>query len=153
MAVGDDGGREHGVEVLDGLVLADVAGGALGAMDGVAAMELDAVEGDEQAAVEAQEGVEAAVVAEGVEAEGEQVGAAVGVETVEQIADRIVTGDLADAEEGVAVGTGGLLLHAALEVEEGGGLEEERGEGAASGIGDVVALVGAGAGVGQVGGG
>ena len=76
-----------------------------------------------------------------------------GVESVEQIPDRIVTRNLADAEERVAVGPGGLLVRAALEVEEGGGLEGERGEGAASGIGDGVALVGAGPGVGQGGGG
>ena len=61
--------------------------------------------------------------------EGEEVGEEGGVETVEQIADLVVTRNLADTEEGVAVGVGGLLVHAALEVEEGGGLEEERGEG------------------------
>ncbi len=65
----------------------------------------------------------------------------------------IVTRNLADAEERAAVGAGGLLVHAALEVEEGGELEEERGEGAGSGIGDVVALVGAGTWVGHGGGG
>ena len=149
VAVGDDAGREHGVEELLGLVLADMAGRALLAMDAVRAMELDPVEGDEQAAVEAQEGVEAALVADGVEAEGEEIGEEGGIETVEQIANTVFTRDLADAEEGVAIGAGGLLEHAALEVEEGGGLEKERGEGAGSGIGDGVALVGAGAGVGQ----
>ena len=153
VAIGDDSGREHGVEELLGFVLADMAGGALLAMDGVRAMELDPVEGNEEAAVEAQEGVEAPLVADGVEAEGEEVGEQGGVETVEQIPDLIVTRNLADAEEGVAVGAGGLLVHAALEVEEGGGLEEERGEGAGRGIGDGVALVGAGTGIGQGGGG
>ena len=34
----------------------------------------------------------------------------------------------------------GLLLHAALEVEEGGGLQEEEGEGAGSGVRQRVAL-------------
>ena len=153
VAVGDDGGREHGMEELLGFVLADMARRALLAMDGVRAMELDSVEGDEEAAVEAQEGLEAPLVADGVEAEGEEVGEEGGVETVEQIPNLIVTRDLADAEEGVAVGAGRLLVHAALEVEEGGGLEEERGEGAGRGIGDGVALVGAGTGVGQGGGG
>ena len=148
VAVGDDGGREHGMEELLGFVLADMAGRALLAMDGVRAMELDSVEGDEEAAVEAQEGLEAPLVADGVEAEGEEVGEEGGVETVEQIPNLIVTRDLADTEEGVTVGAGRLLVHVALEVEEGGGLEEERGEGAGRGIGDGVALVGAGTGVG-----
>ena len=65
----------------------------------------------EEAAVEAQEGVEAPLVADGVEAEGEQVGEQGGVESVEQIPDLIVTRNLADAEERVAVGAGGLLVH------------------------------------------
>ena len=149
LAVGDDRGGEHGVEELLSLVLADMAGGALAAADGVGAMDLDAVEGDEEAAVEAQEGIEAAVVADGVEAEREQVGEQIGVETVEEIPNLPVAGNLADAEEGVAVGAGGLLVHAAPEVEEGAGLEEEGGEGAGSGVGDGVALVGAGARAGQ----
>ena len=89
------------------------------------------------------------MVADGVEAEGKQVGEAGGVEIVEQIPDRIVTRNLADAEEGAAVRAGGLLVHVALEFEEGGGLEEKRGEGAGSGIGDGIALVGAGPGVRQ----
>jgi hypothetical protein len=41
-------------------------------------MDLDAVEGDQQAPVEAQEGVEAGVLAEGVETQGEEVGEEVG---------------------------------------------------------------------------
>ena len=72
-----------------------------------------------------------------------------GVVTVEEISDLTVTRNHAGTEEGVAVGAGGLHVHAALEVEKGGGLEEEAGEGAGSAIGDGVALAGAGAGVGQ----
>ncbi len=116
-------------------------------------MDLDAVEGDEQAAAEALERGEGTLLADGAEAEGEQVGEAIGVHTVEQIADPVVAGDGLHAEEGVAVGAGGLLLHAALELEEGGSLEEEGGEGARGGVGDGVALVGAAAGIGQTRGG
>ena len=126
------------MEVLLGLVLADMAGGALLATDGVGAVDLEAVEGDEQAAAEAA---------------GEQVGEAVGVEAVKQIEDLGIAGDRLHAEEGVTVGTGGLCLHAALEAEEGGGLEEEGSKGAGGGIGDGIALVGAAAGVGERGGG
>ena len=115
----------------------------LRAADGVRAVDLDAVEGDEQAAAEALERGEGTLL---------QVGEAIGVHTVEQIADPVVAGDV-HAEEGVAVGAGGLLLHAALELEEGGSLEEEGGEGARGGVGDGVALVGAAAGIGQTRGG
>ena len=123
VAVGDDGGGEHGVEVLLALVLADMAGGALVAVDGVRAVELDADESDEQVAVEPQEGCEGAVVAEGVEAEGEEVVEGGRVATIEQIADVIVARDAVHAEEGVAVGAEGLIEYAALEVQEGRGLE------------------------------
>ena len=54
VAVGDDGRRQHAVEVLRGLVLADMAAGALRATDGVGAVDLDAVEGAGQAAAEAK---------------------------------------------------------------------------------------------------
>ena len=76
-----------------------------------------------------------------------------GGEAVKQIADLGIAGDRLHAEEGVTVGTGGLCLHAALEAEEGGGLEEEGSKGAGGGIGDGIALVGAAAGVGERGGG
>ena len=59
---------------------------------------------------------------------------------------------LLEAEEGVAVGTGGLVEHAALEIQEGRGLEEQGGEGAGGGIEDGVALVGAAPEAGQGGG-
>ena len=58
----------------------------------------------------------------------------------------------ATPNRGLAIGASGLLQHAALEVEEGGGLEEEGGEGAGGSIGEAVALVGAGPGIGQGGG-
>ena len=153
VAVGDDGRREHRMEVLLGLVLADMAGGALLATDRVGAVDLDAVEGNEQAAAEALEGGEGTLLLQGVEAAGEQVGETVGVEAVQQIADLGIAGDRLHAEEGVTVGTGRLCLHAALEAEEGGGLEEEGRKGAGGGIGDGIALVGAAAGIGERGGG
>ena len=153
VAVGDDRRREHRMEVLLGLVSPDMAGRALRAADRVGAVDLDAVQSDEQAAAEALEGGEGALLADGVEAEGEQVGEQSGVRTVEQIADAVVAGDGLHAEEGVAVGAGGVLLHAALELEEGGSLEEEGGEGAGSGVGEGVALVGAATGIGQARGG
>ena len=78
-----------------------------------------------------------------------KVGEVLGVVTVQEISDLTVTRNLAGTEKGVAVGAGGLLVHAALEVEQGGGLDEEAGKGAGSGIVDGVALVEAGAGVGQ----
>ena len=141
VAVGDDARREHRVEVLLGLVVADVAGRALGTADRVRAMNLDAVQGDEQAASETQEGLEGALVAQGVKAQWEEVAEGIGSDAVEQVADLVVAGNALDAEEGLAVGAGGLLLHAALEVEEGGGLQEEEGEGAGSGVRQRVALV------------
>lgn len=52
-------------------------------------------------------------------------------------------------EQGLAIGAGGLVLRVALEVEEGGGVQEEVGEGEGDGIGDPVALVRSGAGIGR----
>ena len=115
-------------------------------------MNLDAVQGDEEAASETQEGLEGALVAQGVKAQWEEVAEGIGSDAVEQVADLVVAGNALDAEEGLAVGAGGLLLHAALEVEEGGGLQEEEGEGAGSGVGQRVALVATRTGIGQGGG-
>ena len=70
MAIGDGGGREHGVSELLGFVLSDMEGAALVATDGVRARELIPVEGDEQTAVEVQQGVEIAVGKDSTEAEG-----------------------------------------------------------------------------------
>lgn len=50
--------------------------------------------------------------------------------------------------KGVAVVAEGGLVRAALEVEEGSGLEQERGMGGA-GVGDGIALVGPDVGIGQ----
>ena len=72
-----------------------------------------------------------------------------GVQAVEQIADPVVAGDLLHAEERVAIGAGGCLLHAPLEFEEGGGLQEEHREGAGSSVGGGVARVAAPAGIRQ----
>ena len=152
VAVGDEGGCEHGVEVLHGFVLADRAGGAVVAVDGIGALELDAVESDGEAAVEAQEGIEGTLVAGGLQAVGKQGGEVVGVVASEEIPDVVVARNVRDPEQGLAIGASGLLQHAALEVEEGGGLEEEGGEGAGGSIGEAVALVGAGPGIGQGGG-
>ena len=111
-------------------------------------MELDAVEGDEQAAAEAFEGLQGAVLAQGVEAQGEEVAEGLRIDAVEQVADLVVARDAVDSEEGLAVGAGGLVQHAALEGEEGGRLEEEDGEGAGSGVGQGVARVAAATGIG-----
>ena len=72
VAVGDDGGADHGVEVLGGPGLADMAGAAVVAMDFVGFVELDAIERNEEAVVEAEEGLQGAVLGEGVEAVGEE---------------------------------------------------------------------------------
>ena len=130
-------------KALLGLVGPDMADGALRAADRVRAVDLDAVKRDEQAAAEALERGEGTLLADGAEAEGEQLGEAVGVHTVEQIADPVGAGDGLHAEERVAIGAGGFPLHAPLEFEEGGGLEEGDREGAGSGVGGVVALVAA----------
>ena len=149
VAGGDDARREHRVEVRLGLVAADVARRALPAANGIRAVNLDAVESDEQAASETQEGLEGAFVAQGVETAREEVAEGIGSDAVEQVTDLVVTRDLLHVEEGLAVRTGGLLLHAALEVEEGGGLQEEQGEGAGRGVGQGVALVASVTGIGQ----
>ena len=73
------------------------------------------------------EGGEGALLADGVEAEGEQVGEQSGVRTVEQIADAVVAGD---------------GLHLALEREVSSAYRRRR-----------VALVGAATGIGQARGG
>ena len=59
----------------------------------------------------------------------------VGSEDVEQVADRVVAGDVVSAAQGVAVGAAGSVAHAALEVATRGGLDEEEGESAAGGVG------------------
>ena len=76
-------------------------------------------------------------------------GEELGVEAVEQVADGVVLQDGLDPEECLAVGALVGVLHLAL---EGRGLEEEGREGAAGGIDDPVLLVGAGAGIGELGG-
>ena len=95
-------------------------------------------------------GGEGALVAEGVgaEREGDVEGAGVG-----QVADAVVGGDALDAEQGMAVGAGLLVLYAALEGEGGGILQEEAGESAGDGGGDRELLVIAAAGIGESGGG
>ncbi len=80
------------MEELLGFVLADMAGGALLAMDRVRALELDAVEGDAHAPAETQEGVPDSANSAGSSSS----------------AHVIVTGNLAHAEQRVAVGAGGL---------------------------------------------
>ena len=72
---------------------------------------------------------------------------------IREVPISVVGRDALDAEQGLAVGASLLFLHAALEGEEGRVLHEEGGEGAASGIGDGVALVEAAPGIGECGGG
>ena len=122
-------------------------------MNLVGLVELDAVESYEEAVVEAQEGGEGTVLGEGVEAGREERVKGIGGAAVEQGADAVVGRDALDAEQRLAVGASLLFLHAALEGEEGRVLHEEGGEGAASGIGDGVALVEAAPGIGECGGG
>ena len=146
------------MEVLLGLGGADMAGGDVTCV--CAAIRWHRSNGvgchssqsDGEAAVEAQEGVEGTVVAGGLQAVGKQGGEVVGVVAIEEIANGVVTGNVRDPEQGLAIGASGLQCHAALEVEERGGLEEESGESAGSGVGEAVALVGAGPGIGQGGG-
>ena len=149
VAVGDDGGADHGVEVLRGPGLADVAGRALVAMDGVGVVELDAIERDE----EALEGGEGTVLGEGVEAGGKECVEGLGGAAVEQVADAVVGRDALDAEQGLAVGASLRVLQAALEGEEGGVLQEEGSEGTGGGVGDRELLVAAAPGIGECGGG
>ena len=131
------------MEVLRALLGPDMAYGALRAVDRVRAVDLDAVQSDQQAAVEALEGGQCAVLADGSEAKREQVGAAVRVQPVEQVADAVIARDGLHAEERVAIGAGVLLLHAALEFQKGRGLEEEDRQGTGSGIADGIARVAA----------
>ena len=92
VAVGHDRGREHRMEVLHGAVLADMAGGALGAVNRVRAVDLEAVQSDQQATAEALERGQGPVLAERVEADREQLSEAVGAQPVEQIAKRLSQG-------------------------------------------------------------
>ena len=89
------------------------------------------------------------MLADRVEAEREQLSEAVGDDPVEQIADAVVAGDGLDAGERVAIGAGGYLLPAALELQKRRSLEEQDPQGAGSGVGEGVTLVAAAAGMGQ----
>ena len=109
VAVGDDRRREHRMEVLLGLVGPDMADRALRAADRVGAVDLDSVERDRNAAVEAEEGLEGPVVAGGSEAIGKQGGEAVGVVSVEEIPNGVVTRDVLDTEQGLAIGASGCF--------------------------------------------
>ena len=152
MAVSHDGGAEHRVEVL-GLGSrrrATLATGAVRAVDLVGGMDLGAVESDEDAPVEAQEGGEAAALAQQREQGGEEGLEGGAADAVEQVADAVVAGDGAHAEQGAAVGVAAAVLHLALEAQEGRALEEEGGEYAEGGIGDGEEGVGAGAGIGEL---
>ena len=102
---------------------------------------------------QALEGGEGAVLGEGVEAGGEERVEGIGGTAVEQVADAVVGGDALDAEQGLAVGAGLLVLHAALEGEEGGILHEEGSECTGGGVSDRELLVGAAPGIGEGGGG
>ncbi len=61
-AIGHDGGCEHAVKILEGLLLADMAGGTQLAVEGIGALELRAVQRNGEGVVEAQEGGQGAVV-------------------------------------------------------------------------------------------
>ena len=89
------------------------------------------------------------MLADRVEAEREQLSEAVRADPVEQIADAVIAGDGLDAEEHVAIGAGGYLLHAALELQKRRSPDEEDPEGAGSAVGEGVTLVAAAAGIGQ----
>ena len=117
--------------------------------DPFGAMELDAIEGAE----EALEGGEGAVLGEGVEAGREERVEGSGGAAIEQGADAVVGRDALDAEQGLAVGAGLLFLHATLEGEEGGVLQEEGSEGTGGGVSDRELLVEAVPGIGECGGG
>lgn len=89
------------------------------------------------------------MLANRVEAEREQLSEAVGADPVEHIAGAAIAGDGLDAEGLLAIGAGGSLLHATLELKARRSLEEEDPEGAGSGVGEGVTLVAAEAGMGQ----
>ena len=122
-------------------------------MDFVGLVELDAIQRDEEAAIQAQEGGAGTVLGEGVEAGGEERVEGLGGAAVEQVADAVVGRDALDAEQGLAVGAGLLVLHAALEGEEGGGLQEEGSACTGGAVGDRELLVAAAPGIGECGGG
>ncbi len=88
----------------------------------------------------------------GLQAVGKQGGEVVGVVAIQEVSEVVVTGNFPDTEQGLAMGASVLFLPTALEVEEGGGLEEEGGESTGGGVGEAVALVGAGPGSRQGGG-
>ena len=152
VAVGDDGRGEHAVEGLLGFVWADMAGRTLVAVDGIRTLQWNAVKSDGHAPVEAQEGIQGSVVVGGLQAVGKQGGEVVGVVAIQEVSEVVVTGNFPDTEQGLAMGASVLFLHTALEVEAGGGLEEEGGESTGGGVGEAVALVGAGPGSRQGGG-
>ena len=133
------------METLHGAVLADVAGGALVAVNRVRAVDLETVQSDQQATADTLERGQGSVLAERVEVEREQLSEAVGAQPVEQIANAVIARDGLDAEERLAIGARGFLLHPALELEERARLEEEDRKGAGNGVGEGVALVAAAA--------
>ena len=149
VTVGHHRRREHRMEVLLALVGPDMADRALRTADRVRAVDLDAVQGHQQATAETLERGQGTLLADGVEAEREEVGKAVGVQPVQQVTNAVVTWDGLHTEERVAIGAGALLLHAALEFQEGRGLEKEGRQGAGSGVAEVVAGVSAAPGIRQ----
>ena len=92
VTVGHHRRREH-LEVLLALVGPDMADRALRTADRVRAVDLDAVQGHQQATAETLERGQGTLLADGVEAEREEVGKAVGVQPVQQVTNAVVTWD------------------------------------------------------------
>ena len=79
------------MEVLLGLVGADVTDRALGTADRVRAVNLDAVQGDQEAAAEALERLQGALLAQGLETLWEELAEGLRRDAIEQIPDVGIT--------------------------------------------------------------
>ena len=128
------------MEVLLALVGADVADRTLSTADRVRAVNLDAVQGDQETAAEALERLQGALLAHRVEAQREELAEGLRREAFQQIPNLVVAGVVLHAEQGLTIGVGVFLLHAALEAQEGGGLHEKYREGAGDGVAGVASL-------------
>jgi hypothetical protein len=135
-----DGGGQHGVEILD-LVLAAFAMGTVRTTDLVRAVVLGAVPCDQHLAIEDPHGIQPATLL--------QLGHDIGKHRVEQgWFDRVehganlaFPGDLADAEQRLAIRAAVSGLQMPLVCQEGRALHEERSKGGESEVGHGIGRV------------